>query len=168
MKAGRKTKEDLSEAEFWKQTAADAGYQHQSVINAANRCGLLPEAERGKIAYEAALPLLEPEWDRRAKLDGPTIRTMAARGLIASGIERADEISAVLEAFETKGVRQDGLMVTMIPGKERGERFASATTQLHVDREREAIELLKAAAADRTGDLTHEQIDAAAQRVSAS
>ncbi len=166
VKAARKDKEDLSEAEFWKKTAAEAGYQHRSVIDPVNRRHLLPEAERRQIAYEAALPLLEPEWERRAKLDGPTIRTMAARGLIASGIESADEINAVLDAFVSKGVRQDGQMVTMIPGRERGERFAAATTQLHVDREREAIDLLKAAAADRSGDLTHERIDAAAQRVS--
>jgi conjugative relaxase-like TrwC/TraI family protein len=165
VKAGRKDKEDLSEAAFWKRTADDAGYQHKSVIDPANRRELPGEAERGQIAYEAALPLLEPEWERRAKLDGPTIRTMAARGMIASGIERADEINAVIEAFETRGVRQGGQMVTMIPGRERGERFASATTQLHVDREREAIRLLKSAAADRSGDLTHAQIDAAAGRV---
>ena len=108
IKSGRKDKEDLGEAAFWKRTAAEAGYEHRSVIDPANRRWPRPEAERSAIAYEAALPLLEPEWTGRAKLDGPTIRTMAARGLIASGIERADEINAVLQAFETKGVRQDG------------------------------------------------------------
>ena len=46
VKAARKDKEDLSEAEFWKKTAAEAGYQHRSVIDPVNRRHLLPEAER--------------------------------------------------------------------------------------------------------------------------
>jgi len=167
VKSGRQAKEDMSELAFWKQTAAEVGYVHKSVINPENRQGLLPEAERGRIAYEAGLVQLEPELERRSKLDGPTIRYAAAKGFIASGIERPDEVETVLSAFMTEGVRQRGEMVQMIAGREHGERFTSATTSLHVAEEREAISSLQSAVADTSAALTHQQIDAAIARLSA-
>ena len=166
--AGRQAKEDMSEQEFWRQTAAAAGYEHRSVIDLSRRHGLASPEERARLAYEAALPILEPEWDRRPKIDGPAIRYAAARGMIAAGAKcPAEEIEAVLSAFQTEGVRQRGEMVEMITGRERGERFTSATTALHVAEERETISILRRAADDKSAGLTHEQIDAAVARLTA-
>ena len=150
----------------WLKTAADAGYQHQSVVDPESRTELAPKEERARIAYEASLPMLEEEWTRRAKLEGSVPRIMAARGYIAAGIADPSEIEAVVDAYRTEGVRQDGELTAIISAPEHGKRFGSVTTTLHVDRETEAISLLKAAAADRTADLTAEQFDAAIQRVS--
>ena len=52
--------------------------------------------------------MLEEEWTRRAKLEGSVPRIMAARGTIAAGIGHPSDIEAVLDAFKTEGVRQDG------------------------------------------------------------
>ena len=163
---GRQAKEHLSAQEFWEATAAEAGYEHKPVIDLSRQRDLAPEEERARVAYEAALPLLEPELERRAKLDGPTVRYAAARGMIASGIDTPAEIEAVLSAFQTEGVRQDGRMVAMITGREHGQQISSATTSLHVSQEREAIAILRRAAEDRTAALNLDQIEAAVQRVS--
>ena len=120
------------------------------------------------MAYEASLPLLEAEWTRRSKLEGAIPRIIAARGMIASGIDTPADIEAVLDAYKTEGVRQDGEMTGIVWGKENGKRFASVTTALHIEQEREAISLMKAAAEDKTAALTAEQIEAAVQRVSAA
>ncbi len=167
-KAGRQAKEAMSELEFWHQTAADTGYVHKSVIDPANRQGLADPAARTKLAYEAALPMLEPELARRSKLDSSTIRTMAARGLIASGIGSVAEIENVIEAFMTEGVRQNGQTTSLLAGKEYGDKFFDATTALHVAEEREAIGILQAAASDKSAALATEQIESALVRVAAA
>jgi phage/plasmid primase-like uncharacterized protein len=163
--AGREHKEGQSAREFWRESAADAGYQHQSVVHPENRQDLAAADVRRDVAYEAALPMLEKELERRSTLDWSTIRTMAARGMIASGADRADDIEDVVTALFDRGVRQDGQAVDLLPGRERGQRFMSATTSLHVEQEREAIGTLAAAAADTTGSLSRQQIEAAIARV---
>ena len=152
----------------WLKTAADAGYQHQSVIDPAYTWQRPEPAEQARVAYETSLPMLEEEWTRRAKLEGSVPRIMAARGLIASGIRQASDVEAVLSAYRTEGVLQDGRKTSIIEAPEHGKRFGAVTTALHVSEEREAIALLAAAARDGTDAITKEQFAAAAKRVAAA
>lgn len=124
------------------------------------------DTDRIAIAYEAALGLLERDLDRRAVLDESVARVAAARGLIASGIEDAHDIDAVMATFLTQGVRQNGAMVGLIRGEAdpASRRPARLTTTLHASREAELIGLAKAAGADRRGALDRAMVDAAIQR----
>ena len=151
----------------WLKTAADAGYQHQSVIDPTYTWQRPQPAEQARIAYETSLPMLEEEWTRRAKLEGSVPRIMAARGLIASGIRQASDVEPVLSAYRSEGVVQDGRKTSIIQAPEHGKRFGAVTTALHVEQEREAIALLAAAARDRTDAITKDQFAEAAKRVAA-
>jgi hypothetical protein len=60
-------------------------------------------------------------------------------------------------------VRQDGKMTALMWGRAGESRYHSFTTELHVDHENEAIDLLKKAAADHSSALKPEQIERAVQ-----
>ena len=161
-KAARNAKtDDLADYRAWLQTAERAGYRHRSVLEPDNPKPLPAEADRIKMAYDASLPLLEAEFSRNAKLNGSVPRVMAARGLIASGIHSPADVDLVTAAYRSEGIRQDGRLTPVMWSKERGRRFASVTTKLHVEQEREAITILSAAAADKSASLTHAKIEAA-------
>src|SRR5208283_3872188 len=149
--------DDLSD---WK------GWRHASVLRGAPIP--LPAREaRLEQAYQAALGLLERDLQRRAVVDASVARVAAARGLIASGVERAAEIDDVVRAFAVRGVRQDGQTVGLIWGQmadPQGRDRIKLTTTLHVERESELVSLAQAAAADRSGALDAAAIDAAVAR----
>ena len=164
--ATRRAKDGAADYQAWLDRAAKAGYRHRSVLRPDQRRGLADRGEQIKTAYGAALPLLEDQYVRRSKLDGSVVRTMAARGLIASGIASPRDVDLVTAAFRTEGIRQDGKMTAVVWGKEHDKRYASVTTGLHEDLEREAIERLRSAAADKSAALSKDQIGAALERVS--
>ena len=169
--------DDMSDLAAWKKQAAAVGYQHQTVVRPELKSGLpAPALDRLQRAYLAALPVLEKDLSRRAVLSGSVARTAAARGLIAAGVESAADISAITHAMREHGVRHDGLMVPIIwanvgggsdaePLEERRPQV-KITTSLHVDQEERAMKLASAAAADRSGALTLDQIDQAIRTVS--
>ncbi len=169
--------DDMSDLAAWKKQAESVGYQHQSVIRPDLKGALpAPALDRLQRAYLAALPVLEKDLSRRAVLNGSVARTAAARGLIAAGVEGADDISAITQAMREHGVRHDGQMVPVIwanvgggadaePLEERRPQV-KITTTLHVEQEERAMKLASAAAADRGGALTLEQIDQAIRIVS--
>lgn len=177
--------DDLSDWASWHRQADAIGWQPASVIrpDAAVSVALdggmglapLPEAaqfdakERIEIAYEAALDLLERDLGRRAVLDEAVARTAAARGLIASGIEDARDIDAVMAVLLARGARQDGEMVGLIRRETEpaSRRPAQLTTTLHVSREAELIDLARAAGADRRGTLDPDVLEAAIGQASA-
>lgn len=155
---GKLKKDDMADFADWKRQAAELNWQHDTILT---REPGGPEIEREKRllhAYEQALPWLEKEMDSRAVITWAEVRTAAARGLIASGIDDTAEIEAVTSLFKQKGVRQYGEMTTLIVAGDDGERHTRVTTNLHVDHEREFIEKAKAAADDRSGALTRNQI----------
>ncbi len=169
--------DDMSDLDAWKKQAASVGYQHQSVIQPELKSGSpAPALDRLQRAYLAALPVLEKDLSRRAVLSGSVARTAAARGLIAAGVESADDISAITQAMREHGVRHDGQMVPIIWAKVGGGSDAEPleerrpqvkiTTSLHLDQEERAMELASAAAADRSGTLTLDQIDRGIRTVS--
>ena len=157
--------DDLSDWEAWRREAAALGWRHESVLRAEIP---LPAREaRLEQAYQAALGLLERDLQRRAVVDASVARVAAARGLIASGVERAAEIDDVVRAFAARGVRQDGQAVGLIWGQmadPQGRERIKLTTTLHVERESELVSLAQAAAADRSGALDAAAIEAAVAR----
>ena len=169
--------DDMSDLDAWRKQAASVGYQHQSVIRPELKGEQpAPALDRLQRAYLAALPVLEKDLSRRAVLSSGSARTAAARGLIAAGVESADDISVITHAMREHGVCHDGQMVPLIwasvgggadaePLEERRPQVRITTT-LHVDQEERAMELASAAAADRSGMLTLDQIDQAIRIVS--
>ncbi len=161
--------DDLSDLDAWKKQAASAGYQHQSVIRPELKGGMTePALDRLQRGYLAALPVLEKDLSRRAVMSGSVARTAAARGLIVAGVESAADISAITQAMREHGVRHDGQMVPIIwanvgggadaePLEERRPQV-KITTGLHVAQEEQAMALATAAASDKSGALTLEQI----------
>jgi conjugative relaxase-like TrwC/TraI family protein len=153
--------------ESWMTQASDAGYKHRSVLRPGAEQTLRPAADRHKHAYDVALPLIDEQLERRAVLEGSVPRVAAAKGLIAAGIESADEVNAITAAMRTEGVQQDGQTTSLHWAFDPAKRYARVTTQLSVAMEQEAIGLLQAAAADKSVALSPEQIERAVQTVSA-
>jgi conjugative relaxase-like TrwC/TraI family protein len=166
-KARRYKGDDLADHQEWKRQADQVGYKHRSVLRPGEEQQPAEAEVRLQQAYAASLPVLEPDLERRSKFEGSTARVAAAKGLIASGIVSPEDIDAITKAYRTEGVRQDGSMTALMWGRTGGAHFQLFTTELHVEQEKEAIELLRAAAADKSSALTGEQIDAAVRKVTA-
>ena len=169
--------DDLSDVAAWKAQAKAFGYEHRTVVDRDARNRLpAPEADRLRRAYLASLPVLERQFHRRATMRASVARTAAARGLIASGVENAEDIDKLTAGMREHGVRHDGRQVPLIWANVDGDMEAASpegrrpqvkiTTTLHVEQEETAMMLARAAASDRTGALTPEQIDRAVRRVS--
>jgi hypothetical protein len=141
-----KSRAPMGDLASWKKRAADAGYEHKSVLD--------PDY------------LLGEEFKHNAKLNGSAPGIMAARGMIASGVRDWTDIENVLDAFKSEGITQDGQKTSLISVPEHGKKFGAVTTGLHVNREREAIRLLKTAGEDRSDAITKDAFAAAAERVS--
>lgn len=145
----------------WLAIAKAHGYEHRSVLRPDDPKEILGQEERARVAYGEFLKLMEPEWKGRAKLDGSVLRTMAARAHIAVGIsdDPLADIGRVTAAARTEGVMQDGRL-TAIRWKQEGEKpYASVTTNLHIEEEREAIGLMSKWQADRTAAVPQRLID---------
>lgn len=180
-RTARRTK-DISEIEgdlaAWRAQAQAAGYEHRSVVDPEAK-GRLPPSEQDRLTrgYLAALPVLERQFTRRATMYGSVARVAAARGLIAFGVESAEDIDRITAAMREHGVRHDGQQVALQwakvategEGASVGGRIARVKiiTTRHVAMEREAMDLAAAAAADRSGALTTGQIDRAVRDVTA-
>lgn len=157
-------KDDMADFADWRRQARELGWRYEG-IEGPRRAGPGPtREERIARAYEAALPWLERELDRRAVVSGADARTAALRGLIAAGIEETADVGRVTALFRSEGVRQYGEATALVWGRagERGE--VGITTALHAADEAEFMRLARAAAGDRTGALRAGEIAAAAGR----
>jgi len=177
-KAAGGTETGVSDMAAWRAQAKAAGYAHRSVIDPAMK-GQPPASEQERLlqGYQAALPVLERQLTSRATMYGTVARTAAARGLIASGVEGAADIDRITAAMREHGVKHDGQVVPLVwadvatvnedgaaPGRTNRVKI---TTTLHLEQEREAMELAAKAAADTSGALTPGQIDRAVRDVTA-
>ncbi|MCB8883940.1 relaxase domain-containing protein [Acidisoma cellulosilytica] len=160
---GAKT-DDVSDLATWRRSAAEISYQHRSVLRPDASKREQSREERLEAAYQAAMPILEKQFDRRAVIDGSDARTVAAKALIVAGIEAAEEVSAVTRAFRERGVRRRGeeaaLVWGTVKGKQGRERVA-VTTTLEEREEKALIATARAGARDKSAALTKAQIDAA-------
>ncbi len=156
--------DDVSDLAAWRSMAARLGYRHRSVLR-PSEIALLPSREqRLETAFQAALPLLSKQFDRRAVIDGADARIAAAKGLIAAGIGEANDLDALTQAFRERGVQRQGedaaLIWGRVPGRQGRDRVAITTT-LELREEQKLIETARAGARDRGAALTRQAIAAA-------
>jgi hypothetical protein len=157
-------KDDVGDFASWQRQADALRYVPRSVLRPDAVQSDRSRDERLEHAYQTALPLLDKALQRRARLDGQDLRVVAARSLIAAGVDDAADISAITRAFAKRGVRQDGRDTALIWGEDvpvRGKARIGVTTALHEDQERELIGLARTAAADRSAGLSSGAITAA-------
>ncbi|MCJ2139430.1 MobF family relaxase [Methylobacterium sp. E-066] len=157
--------DDVADVESWRREAEALGWQPAGVSNLDKAIPLPTRAERLEIARAAAAPFLERDFLGEAVLDGSAARIAAARGLVASGVEDASEIDDVTAALLAADVEDAGIPAPVIVREVRGARGRTETrltTAAHVARETRLVDLARQAAADRSGALTVEEVEAAA------
>jgi hypothetical protein len=156
--------DDVGDLEAWRRAAAAVGYEHRSVLRPDRPIQAFDRERRLEIAYQAAMPLLAKQFDRRAVLDGSDARIAAARGLIASGVESAEDVNAITRAFRERGIRRHGeeaaLIWGTVPGAQGRDRIAITTT-LDVREEQDLVATARLGNRDKSSALTQKQIRAA-------
>jgi AAA domain len=159
----RKTKEDTHAV--WREQIAELGWTPESVLGAAS-AQERTAAERREAAYAAASASLSDEFQLKAVLDAERLRVHAARGLIEAGAAGGrDDVDAVVSLIEARGFVHDGKAVTLIFGLHEGKERISHTEQLRI--EQSVAEMSRAAARDRSANLSDTAIRAAIERVEA-
>ena len=164
--------DDLGDWASWRRQADELDWQHRSVLDpdCVRTPRALPDrAVRLEHAYQVALGLFDRALQRRAVVDGADARVAAARGLIAAGVEEPEDIDAVTRMFASQGVRQDGRHTQLLWGmatEAKGRKAVRLTTTLQAERETELVALARGAAADMSGALTPQVLEAAVDRVS--
>jgi hypothetical protein len=156
--------DDVSDLAAWQAMAASLGYRHRSVLRPGEIAPLPSREQRLESAFQAALPLLSKQFDRRAVIDGADARIAAAKGLIAAGIGEAKDVDALTQAFRERGVQRQGedaaLIWGRVPGRQGRDRVAITTT-LELREEQRLIDIARAGARDRTAALSRKAIAAA-------
>lgn len=156
--------DDMSDMETWKRAAAEIGYIHRSVLRPDEIAPLLDQSQRHEIAFSAAMPSLTRQFKRRAVIEGSDVRTSAAKGLIASGVERPEEVSVLTWVFRNRGVIQNDIPTRLIWGNvqdQKGREKIAVTTALHEQEEWLLIERARRFGADASAALKPEQIELA-------
>ncbi len=157
--------DDVSDLAAWQATATRLGYEHRSVLRPDDIAPLPSREQRLEAAFQAALPLLGRQFDRRAVIDGADARIAAAKGLIAAGIGEASDVDAITRAFRERGVQRRGenaaLIWGRVPGRQGRDRVA-VTTTLELRAEQTLVETARAGARDRSAALSSKAIAAAA------
>ncbi|HQT65606.1 MAG TPA: AAA family ATPase, partial [Acidocella sp.] len=156
--------DDVSDLAAWRATVKRLGYEHRSVLRPD---GVMPRPSREQrleAAFQAALPLLGRQFDRRAVIDGADARIAAAKGLIAAGIGEAVDVDAITQAFRERGVQRRGedaaLIWGRVPGRQGRDRVA-VTTTLELREEQRLIETARVGARDHSAALSRKAIAAA-------
>ena len=156
--------DDVSDLAAWRATAARLGYEHRSVLRLQDIALYSSREQRLETAFQAALPLLGRQFERRAVIDGADARIAAAKGLIAAGIGEASDVDAITRAFRERGVQRRGedaaLIWGRVPGRQGRDRIA-VTTTLDLREEQRLIETARAGARDRSAALSGKAIAAA-------
>jgi hypothetical protein len=123
--------DDVSDLAAWRKVADRIGYQHRSVLRPDAPRPILGRDERLEMAYQAAMPLLGKQLDRRAVIDGSDARIAAAKGLIVSGVESAEEVNLITHAFRERGIQRRGedavLVWGLVSGTQGRQRIAITT-----------------------------------------
>lgn len=157
-------KDDVGDFASWNRQATELGYSHRSVLRPDEIKPAQTQDERLERAYQVAMGLLDKVLQRRAKIDSQELREVAARGLVASGVEDAKDIDRVTRAFAKRGVKQNGTDTSLVWGDDvpvHGKQRVGVTTAQHVSQEQELVDLVRKASADRTGALSQKAISKA-------
>ena len=162
--------EGVSDFEGWAKQAADSGYRHASILRPDAIKPRIAPAQLQGLAYENSLDPLDKQLTGTTTLDERALRVQAARGFINAGGIGGDpmkDMDAVMDLYRKHGVRQDGKMTALEWGRDvpvRGKDVTTVTTSLHADQERELVDLMRRAAADKSDVLSAAQLDRAAER----
>ena len=115
--AERRSKGDgRTEKEGWRDQAAGIGWDHKTVLDGAT-APALTDAERFDRAYEFAARHLAIEFHTAAVIDHSKLRTLAARGLIGTGVADADDIDRVVLLIEERGIVLGGERAALVVGE---------------------------------------------------
>ena len=158
--------DDVTDLATWRTMAEAIGYRHRSVLRPDDIKPSLSRNERLETAYQAAMPLLSKQFDRRAVIDGSDARVAAAKGLILAGIESVEDVSALTRAFRERGIQRRGEDAALIWGTvagARGRDRTAVTTTLDEREEQTLIATARLGGQDRSAALTPAKIDAAVQ-----
>nr|WP_241009655.1 MobF family relaxase [Gluconobacter kondonii] len=157
--------DDLADFEVWRRQADAIGWKVPFFVEKPDR-----SARHGSVAYDhvkaafaLTCDLLGERFRQTAVLEESDARICAARALVETGIDDAADVDAVISMLAERRFRHDGTETALIWGEDmdhRGEKRLRVTTQLHVDRENELIELARQAFSDEGGALSAEQIAA--------
>ena len=155
--------DDVSDLATWQKMAAAIGYRHRSVLRRDEIKPELSRDERLELAYQAAMPVLGKQFDRRAVIDGADARVAAAKGLIVAGIESAEDVDTLTRAFRERGIQRRGEDAALIWGTVAGTQGRvrmAITTTLDEREERTLIAAARAGGQDRSAALKAAQIEA--------
>ncbi len=156
--------DDISDFEAWQRSASAVGYIHKSVLKPDAPIQMPERAQRLEQAYQAAVPLLARQFERRAVLDGADARIAAAKGLIVAGVGNAEDVTAITRAFRERGIERRGQKAALVWGTVQGsqgrDRIA-VTTTLDIAEEKRLIAIARAGGRDKSSALTPKQIKTA-------
>lgn len=142
-------RDDLADFDGWRRQAKDIGWEAPASLKHGRGVGPeLDQAQRLQQAYERSLPYLRERFEKRSVLPEHEIRVAAGRGLVAAGMNGADEIGQVVDLMRQKGVWHHGERTPLVYATEADRRSVSLTTAKHIADEREFVRLASIAAKD--------------------
>jgi len=145
--AERRSKGDgRTEKEGWRDQAEGIGWDHKTVLDGACQPALT-DGERFDRAYEFAARHLATEFHTTAVIDHSKLRTLAARGLIGTGVADAGDIDRVVLLIEERGIVLGGERAALVVGE--FDEKVSVTNLVQVRIEEGLAIRAKAAADDR-------------------
>jgi hypothetical protein len=151
-------KDDIADFTDWKRQAKEyCGWEPRSFMAYGPRAPMLSPEERYRMAYEVAQPFISDKLEQRSVISHHELRMAAGRGLVHAGITGVEDINGVTAIMRQEGVKQSGEWTSLTWASEDDQ--VSITTKLHEDEEREFVALAKAAADDRSADLSEAQLD---------
>ena len=156
--------DDVSDLAAWRKLADRIGYQHRGVLRPDAPRPILGRDERLEMAYQAAMPLLGKQLDRRAVIDGSDARIAAAKGLIVSGIDSPEEVSMITHTFRERGIQrrgEDAVLVWGLVNGTQGRQRVAITTNLEEREEKALISTALTASRDKSAALKRDKIEAA-------
>jgi molybdopterin-guanine dinucleotide biosynthesis protein len=153
--------DDVSDLTAWRCAARELGYAHRSILRPNDIAPEVTRAERLETAFQAAMPLLGKQFERRAVIDGADVRIAAAKGLIAGGIRSPDDVGAITQAFRERGVQRRGedagLVWANVAGKQGRARIAITTTLVERE-EKLLVATARTGSRDKSSALTQAKI----------
>jgi hypothetical protein len=145
-------KDPVADFESWHRQAEKMGWQVPATMKLIGPpLRRLTTDERHRVAYEMSLPWLAEQLEHNSVVTHFVLRRAALRGLVHTGMDGLHDVDAVTKLMREEGVVMYGEKTPLKYGQEDGERYVSVTTTLHEAHEREFIDLVKAAAFDRSG-----------------
>lgn len=150
-----------NEREIWREQADEIGWQHDTVLT-DEKTVLLSREERFEKAFGIAAKMLADEFRTAAVIDRDALRTHAAHGLIAAGIDGMEDVERVADLIQERGIEIDGKLVQFRMREQDGRLRVATTEQIAL--EKEMARLAGVSSRTREGALTDEQIAAAVAR----